>query len=79
MISDENLGKLSYEIDDIVHKLCIEYKVSPLMLSSVILARLSHINAASQSMVDYQKLLLSVSEMDFTELADKQPATPQVH
>ena len=79
MISDEDLGKLSYEIDDIVHKLCIEYKVSPLMLSSVILARLSHINAASQSMVDYQKLLLSVSEMDFTELADKQPATPQVH
>ena len=79
MISDEDLGKLSYEIDDIVHKLCIEYMVSPLMLSSVILARLSHINAASQSMVDYQKLLLSVSEMDFTELADKQPATPQVH
>ena len=79
MISDEDLGKLSYEIDDIVHKLCIEYKVSPLMLSSVILARLSHMNAASQSMVDYQKLLLSVSEMDFTELADKQPATPQVH
>ena len=79
MISDEDLGKLSYEIDDIVHKLCIEYKVSPLMLSSVILARLSHMNAASQSMVDYQKLLLSVSEMDFTELVDKQPATPQVH
>lgn len=79
MIDDENLGKLSYEIDDIMHKLCIEYMISPLMLSSVFLARLSHMNAASKTMVDYQKLLLSVSEMDFKDLVDRQPETPQVH
>ncbi len=79
MNNDEDLGKLSYEIDDVMHKLCIDYMISPLMLTSVILARLSHLNAASQTMVDYQKLLLSVSEMDFTELVDKQPEIPQVH
>jgi hypothetical protein len=53
--------------------------VSPLMLSSVLLARLSHMNAASQTMIDYQKLLLSVSEMDFKDLVDRQPEIPQVH
>ena len=56
MIKDEDLAKLSYEVDDIMHRLCVEYKISPLMLSSVMLARLSHLNVAAKTVEDYINL-----------------------
>ena len=78
MIKDEDLEKLSYEIDDIIHRLCMEYKISPLMFSSVMIARLTHLNVSSQTMNDFMDLLVSVTNMDFTALNDKHE-TVQVH
>ena len=78
MINDEDLAKLSYEVDDIMHRLCVEYKISPLMLSSVMLARLSHLNVAAKTVEDYINLLLSVTNMDFNALIEPQKPV-QVH
>lgn len=78
MIKDEDLAKLSYEVDDIMHRLCVEYKISPLMLSSVMLARLSHLNVAAKTVDDYINLLLSVTNMDFNALTEPQKPV-QVH
>jgi hypothetical protein len=78
MIKDEDLEKLSYEIDDMMHRLCMEYKVSPLILSSVMIARLTHMNVSAQTINDFMDLLMSVTNMDFTALNDKQE-TVQVH
>jgi hypothetical protein len=78
MIKDEDLAKLSYEVDDIMHRLCVEYKISPLMLSSVMLARLSHLNVAAKTVEDYINLLLSVTNMDFNALIEPQKPV-QVH
>jgi hypothetical protein len=78
MIKDEDLAKLSYELDDLMHRLCMEYKISPLVLSSIVIARLSHLNVAAKSVDDYVNLLLTVTNMDFTALNDKQEPV-QVH
>jgi hypothetical protein len=78
MIKDEDLAKLSYELDDLMHRLCMEYKISPLVLSSIVIARLSHLNVAAKSVDDYVNLLLTVTNMDFTVLNDKQEPV-QVH
>ncbi len=78
MIKDEELAKLSYELDDLMHRLCMEYKISPLVLSSIVIARLSHLNVAAKSVDDYVNLLLTVTNMDFTVLNDKQEPV-QVH
>ena len=78
MINDEDLAKLSYEVDDIMHRLCVEYKISPLMLSSVMLARLSHLNVAAKTVDDYINLLLSVTNIDFNALTEPQKPV-QVH
>jgi len=78
MIKDEDLAKLSYDVDDMMHKFCMEYKISPLMLSSVILARLSHLNVSAKTVDDFINLLLSVTNMDFTALSDRQEPV-QVH
>jgi hypothetical protein len=78
MIKDEDLAKLSYELDDLMHRLCMEYKISPLVLSSIVIARLSHLNVAAKSVDDYVNLLLTVTNMDFTVLNDKQEPI-QVH
>jgi hypothetical protein len=78
MNKDEELAKLSYELDDLMHRLCMEYKISPLVLSSIVIARLSHLNVAAKSVDDYVNLLLTVTNMDFTVLNDKQEPV-QVH
>lgn len=78
MIKDEDLAKLSYEIDDVMHRLCMEHKISPLVLSSIVIARLSHFNVAAKSVEDFVNLLVTVTNMDFTELNDKQEPI-QVH
>lgn len=78
MIRDEDLENLSYDVDDMMHKFCMEYKISPLMLSSVILARLSHLNVSAKTVDDFINLLLSVTNMDFTALSDRQEPV-QVH
>ena len=40
MLSDDNLKKLAYEVDDIIQSLLEKYQVNPLSLTAVILARI---------------------------------------
>ena len=37
MLSDDNLKKLAYEVDDIIQSLLEKYQVNPLSLTAVIL------------------------------------------
>jgi hypothetical protein len=60
-MNDEQLTKLSYELDDTLTKLCIEYQISPLLLSSVTVARLMLMADHSEAGEDFRKLLDSCS------------------
>ena len=49
------------EIDLFLTEFCVKYKVSPLMASSVFLARMTHLNKSYDSIDDFGKLLNDVS------------------
>jgi hypothetical protein len=59
---DGQLHLASEEIDLFITELCVKYKMPPLALSAVMLARLIHLNNSVNSSDDLAKLLLSVSE-----------------
>jgi hypothetical protein len=59
---DGQLHLASEEIDLFITELCVKYKMPPLALSAVLLARLIHLNNSVNSSDDLAKLLLSVSE-----------------
>lgn len=62
MINDDKLEELSYKLDDILLALCIEYEISPLLLSSVVLARMMLMADNTNSGKDFRSLLDSCSE-----------------
>ena len=51
MLSDDNLKKLAYEVDDIIQSLLEKYQVNPLSLTAVILARIVNVVAKPTSSV----------------------------
>jgi hypothetical protein len=59
---DGQLHLASEEIDLFITELCVKYKMPPLALSAVMLARLIHLNNSVKSSDDLAKLLLSVGE-----------------
>jgi hypothetical protein len=59
---DSQLQFVSEEIDLNITELCVKYKMSPLSLSAVMLARLIHLNNSVKSSDDLAKLLLSIGE-----------------
>mgnify|MGYP003343663724 CR=1 FL=1 len=59
-MNDKDLEILSNAMDELLVRTCIQHKVSPLILSSVLLARLMHLNEAAHSMDDYKQLLVEV-------------------
>jgi hypothetical protein len=59
---DGQLHLASEEIDLFITELCVKYKMPPLALSAVMLARLIHLNNSVNSSDDLAKLLLSVGE-----------------
>jgi hypothetical protein len=61
-MDDNLLGVISHELDDYLVQFAMKYKVTPLNLSSILLARLAHLNNSFNSKDDYIKLLESVSD-----------------
>jgi hypothetical protein len=55
----EKLRHLVDEIDDILLKLVVSTKVSPLTLSAIVLARLALLNKSCQSLDDFKRILES--------------------
>jgi len=56
-MKDDYLEELSYEIDDDLVKLMNKYKVSPLSLSSILLARLMRLNMETASLNDFKSIM----------------------
>jgi ABC-type uncharacterized transport system fused permease/ATPase subunit len=61
MVTDEELVKMSYEIDEFLMDQVINYNISPTVLSGVIMARLVRMNEEAQSEESFYKLVDSVS------------------
>ena len=70
MISDENLEKLSHEIDDMLGDLGIKYEINLLSLTSVVLARVALMNMYIGNREDFNRLihesLLPVTEKEIS-------------
>jgi len=60
--SDDDLAKLSFEIDDIIASLVMRYEIDPLSVTAVILARLVLTNDYTGSGDDFRKLLINVPD-----------------
>jgi hypothetical protein len=60
MPSDDQLEKLSYEVDDMIQKLIEKYQINPLSLTAVILARIVLTNDYVGSGQDFRELLSNI-------------------
>ena len=59
---DGMLKIVSDDVDLFISESCVKYKMPPLALSAVMLARLIHLNNSVKSSDELAKLLLSVGE-----------------
>jgi hypothetical protein len=59
-MDDKNLEILSGEVDELLVKLCIKHKLSPLLLSAVFLARMLKLNQDAHSESDYKALMFEI-------------------
>jgi len=75
MPNDDELAKLSFEVDDIIADLLKRYQIDPLSMTAVILARLVLTNDYTGSGDDFRKLLLNIPD---TRLKNPD-ITTQVH
>ena len=75
-MNDEQLEKMAREVDDILARLSIKYEAPPLILASIIVARLMLMNDINMSGVDLRKLLEEVST---TETLYKETNTKELH
>jgi len=60
MPNDDQLEKLSYEVDDMIQKLIEKYQINPLSLTAVILARIVLTNDYVGSGQDFRELLSNI-------------------
>jgi hypothetical protein len=77
MRSDEQLKKVSFEIDDILARLCLDNEMGPLVLSSIVLARLTLLNDFTGSGQDFRSLAESIIDSPIQKLPDE--LTTKVH
>lgn len=63
MPSDDNLAKLSFEVDDIIADLVKRYQIDPLSVTAVILARLVLANEFTGSGEDFRKLMANIPDI----------------
>ena len=59
-MQDDKLSKLAFEIDDIIAELATKYKIDPLTLTSIILARLVLTNDFTGSGSDFRKIIANI-------------------
>ena len=56
-MNDDNITKLVYEIDDMFAKYIEAHQISPLVLSSILLARMMRMNDACESGKEFRQIL----------------------
>jgi hypothetical protein len=56
-MNDDNIAKLVYEIDDMFAKYIEAHQISPLVLSSILLARMMRMNDACESGKEFRQIL----------------------
>ena len=62
MVTDEEVVKISYEIDDFLMNQVINHNVTPMQLSGMILARLVRMNEGVNCEGEFYKLVQSVAD-----------------
>ena len=70
-MSDEELVRLSYQIDNFLYKIFKEKEIAPISLSGIVLARLIRMNESVSSEEDFYKLLKSISNKRHLELEER--------
>jgi hypothetical protein len=60
MVTDEEVVKISYEIDDFLMKQVIDNNITPMQLSGMMLARLVRMNEGVKCEDEFYKLVKSV-------------------
>ena len=60
MTDDDKLAEISYEVDDFISHMLTKYKMDPLTMSSVIVARLMLVNQYAGSDGDFRKLIENI-------------------
>jgi hypothetical protein len=71
MIDDKDLLDISKEVDDMLIGLATTYKMDPLSVSAVILARMIHLNRLVDGQDDLAKLFLSIGNSIVNKELDK--------
>ena len=56
-MNENNITKLVYDIDDMFAKYIETYHISPLVLSSILLARMMRMNDACESGKEFREIL----------------------
>ena len=56
-MNDDNITKMVYDIDDMFAKYIETYHISPLVLSSILLARMMRMNDACESGKEFREIL----------------------
>lgn len=70
-MSDEELVRLSYQIDNFLYEIFKEKEIAPISLSGIVLARLIRMNESVSSEEDFYKLLKSISNKRHLELEER--------
>jgi hypothetical protein len=61
-VQDDKLSKIALEVDDIISELSLRYKIDPLTLTSIILARLVLTNDFTGSGDDFRKIIANIPD-----------------
>lgn len=62
MVTDEEVVKISYEIDDFLMKQIVDNNVNTMQLSGMILARLVRMNEGAKCEDEFYKLIQTVAD-----------------
>jgi hypothetical protein len=61
-VQDDRLAKIAFEVDDIIAGLAVKYKIDPLTLTSIMLARLVLTNDFTGSGDDFRKIIANIPD-----------------
>ena len=61
-MQDDRLAKIAFEVDDIISELSLRYKIDPLTLTSIMLARLVLTNDFTGSGADFRKIIANIPD-----------------
>jgi hypothetical protein len=62
-LTDDTVEKIAYEVDDFISLMVTKYRLDPLTLGSVMMARLMLANQYFGSGDDFRKLMLNIPDV----------------